>query len=260
MSRNVAPTVGAILRRNAVEIHREQLRRPLGLDFLRTAATVSRFHTRAPLFLPPAVKLSRTITSPPPSSSRILAASVVISRIPTRPALSCESVTAVASLAWRRSKHTKARKIDASGRRHKSNGRNKKNPDPTPTGSAPKAELSPNPKPTPQAKQPIKPPPAAPETTHHSLLERLPQSLPHFHRPTKDELLAAATGFWSRAKVHFKWLTIRSSRPFNADDISAFFSWILVGHVIWIIVGTTTFFSLGILLINTVFAQGMYTI
>lgn len=39
------------------------------------------------------------------------------------------------------------------------------------------------------------------------------------------------------------------------DDISAFFSWILVGHVIWIIVGTTTFFSLTIFLINTVFAQ-----
>lgn len=39
------------------------------------------------------------------------------------------------------------------------------------------------------------------------------------------------------------------------DEISAFFSWILVGHVIWIIVGTTTFFSLTIFLINTVFAQ-----
>jgi distribution and morphology protein 31 len=56
-------------------------------------------------------------------------------------------------------------------------------------------------------------------------------------------------------KIHFKWLTIRSTRPFNADEIYALFSWILAAHVLWIIVGTTTFFSLTILMINTVFAQ-----
>lgn len=39
------------------------------------------------------------------------------------------------------------------------------------------------------------------------------------------------------------------------DDISAFFSWILLGHLAWIIVGTTTFFSMCIFLVNTVFAQ-----
>ena len=44
-------------------------------------------------------------------------------------------------------------------------------------------------------------------------------------------------------------------RPFNADDISAFFSWFLLGHVLWIILGTTTFFSLAIFTANTVFAQ-----
>jgi distribution and morphology protein 31 len=86
------------------------------------------------------------------------------------------------------------------------------------------------------------------------LLDRLPH-MP-LHRPSKEELLAAATGFWSRLKVHFKWFSIRSVRPWNIDDISAFFSWLLVGHVIWIIVGTTTFFSLAIFMINTVVAQG----
>lgn len=86
------------------------------------------------------------------------------------------------------------------------------------------------------------------------VVDRLPH-LPTFHRPTKEELLSAATGFWSRMGIRFKWLTIRSLRPFNSDDISAFFSWILLGHVIWIIVGTTTFFSLIILAVNTVFAQ-----
>ncbi|KAK2872025.1 hypothetical protein FQN49_002619 [Arthroderma sp. PD_2] len=87
--------------------------------------------------------------------------------------------------------------------------------------------------------------------SRYHLMDRLP----HMHRPTKEELLAAATGFWSRLKVRFKWFSIRSARPFNVDEISTFFSWVLLGHVLWIILGTTTFFSLLILTINTVFAQ-----
>ncbi|ROW13963.1 hypothetical protein VPNG_04059 [Cytospora leucostoma] len=75
------------------------------------------------------------------------------------------------------------------------------------------------------------------------------------HRPTKEELLAAATGFWQRLKVRFKWFSIRSARPFNADEWGAFLSWIVFGHFVWILVGTTTFASLLILLVNTVFAQ-----
>jgi distribution and morphology protein 31 len=84
--------------------------------------------------------------------------------------------------------------------------------------------------------------------------------LPHLpkmpHRPTKEELLAAATGFWSRLRVRFKWFSIRSVRPWNVDDWSAFASWLLVGHIVWILIGTTTFFSLLIFAINTVAAQG----
>jgi len=87
------------------------------------------------------------------------------------------------------------------------------------------------------------------------LMDHLPH-MPQLHRPTKEELLAAATGFWSRLKVRFKWFSIRSVRPFNADEIGAFFSWVLMGHVLWIFLGTTTFFSLAILAANTVFAQG----
>ncbi|KAM3450968.1 hypothetical protein NHJ6243_009695 [Beauveria neobassiana] len=44
-------------------------------------------------------------------------------------------------------------------------------------------------------------------------------------------------------------------RPWNADEWGAFVSWFLFGHLVWILVGTTTFFSLLILSINTVFAQ-----
>lgn len=86
------------------------------------------------------------------------------------------------------------------------------------------------------------------------LRDRLPD-ISHIHRPSREELLAAATGFWSRLKVRFKWFSIRSVRPFNADEIGAFFSWFLLGHVLWIILGTTTFFSLAIFAVNTVFAQ-----
>lgn len=78
------------------------------------------------------------------------------------------------------------------------------------------------------------------------------------HRPTKEELLAAATGFWERLKVRFKWFSIRSMRPWNADEWGAFVSWFLFGHIVWVLVGTTTFFSLIILTINTVFAQGKF--
>ncbi|OGE58371.1 hypothetical protein PENARI_c001G03658 [Penicillium arizonense] len=91
-------------------------------------------------------------------------------------------------------------------------------------------------------------------TSNRHLMDRLPH-MPHLHRPSKEELLAAATGFWSRLKVRFKWFSIRSVRPFNLDEMTALFSWVLLGHVVWVVVGTTTFFSLLILAINTVFAQ-----
>lgn len=90
--------------------------------------------------------------------------------------------------------------------------------------------------------------------TNKQLRDRLPD-ISHIHRPSREELLAAATGFWSRLKVRFKWFSIRSVRPFNVDEIGAFFSWFLLGHVLWIILGTTTFFSLAIFAVNTVFAQ-----
>ena len=86
------------------------------------------------------------------------------------------------------------------------------------------------------------------------LRDRLPD-ISHIHKPSREELLAAATGFWSRLKVRFKWFSIRSVRPFNVDEIGAFFSWFLLGHVLWIILGTTTFFSIAIFAVNTVFAQ-----
>lgn len=106
-----------------------------------------------------------------------------------------------------------------------------------------------------EPKEHIKTESKEPTSLNKNLRERLP-NLHHFHRPTKEELLAAATGFWSRLRVRFKWFSIRSVRPFNLDEIGTLFSWVLLGHMLWIILGTTTFFSLLIFAINTVFAQG----
>ncbi|KAJ5123430.1 hypothetical protein N7448_009527 [Penicillium atrosanguineum] len=113
-----------------------------------------------------------------------------------------------------------------------------------------------NPDKNPPQSPPLKLPQGPRQTTspNRHLMDRLPH-MPHLHRPTKEELLAAATGFWSRLKVRFKWFSIRSVRPFSLDEITALFSWVLLGHVVWFVVGTTTFFSLLILAINTVFAQ-----
>ncbi|KAM0339828.1 hypothetical protein ACHAPU_010781 [Fusarium lateritium] len=97
-----------------------------------------------------------------------------------------------------------------------------------------------------------KPAGADPEPVSYMSYLHLPR-MPH--RPTKEELLEAASGFWQRLKVRLKWVSIRSMRPWNIDEWGAFVSWFLFGHLAWIIVGTTTFFSLIILSINTVVAQ-----
>src|SRR5579859_7938074 len=77
----------------------------------------------------------------------------------------------------------------------------------------------------------------------------------YFQRPTKEQLLSTATSFFHRLHIRFKWPLIRSLRPFNMDDISAFVSVYLLSHAFLLIAGTTTFFILIIATINTVGAQ-----
>ena len=81
------------------------------------------------------------------------------------------------------------------------------------------------------------------------------ESASYFQRPTKEQLLATATSFFHRLHIRFKWPLIRSYRPFNMDDISAFISVYLLSHAFLLIAGTTTFFLLVIATINTVGAQ-----
>ena len=71
-----------------------------------------------------------------------------------------------------------------------------------------------------------------------AFLRRLAMSVPNISRPTRDDLLKVADGFWQRARIRFRWFTIKSFRKFNADDISAFVTWFLMSQTIWILVGT----------------------
>lgn len=64
---------------------------------------------------------------------------------------------------------------------------------------------------------------------------------PKGFKARKDKLLEQATGPISRLLVHIKWTLKRNNRPFSIDDISAFASWLVMGNVLWILLGTTTF-------------------
>ncbi|KAF2003393.1 hypothetical protein P154DRAFT_520000 [Amniculicola lignicola CBS 123094] len=258
MSRNVPFKVGALLRRPAVDqpplpVLRARIYPPLaGRTPVRSYTSTSRvlsYQWTTSLSSQRCGQLGPTsaLFSPPRIS---------------RTHRNHTSVTTAAGAAWRTCAHKSSSSRD--GRLVNKNRRNKSSV-PRNNGSknkqtpAPQANLSPQPKPRPEPTKPADPPKPEselpPSSSKHHLLDRLPQHLPHLYRPTKAELLEAASGFWSRIKIHFKWLTIRSSRPFNADEIYAMVSWILAAHILWIVIGTTTFFSLAIFLINTVFAQ-----
>ncbi|KAF1971173.1 mitochondrial distribution and morphology protein family 31/32 [Bimuria novae-zelandiae CBS 107.79] len=174
----------------------------------------------------------------------------LLRRAPQRPNNTHQSVALAAASAFRRRVGSEANSSKRKSGTDK--GKSKQSAAPQQT-LAPQPEASPKPANTPND---------APKTdgeqsagSSNSFLERLPHSLPHLKRPTKAELLEAASGFWSRIGVHFKWLAIRSNRKFNADEIYALFSWILAAHFAWLLLGTTTFIMLTVFLINTVFAQ-----
>ncbi|KDN45207.1 hypothetical protein RSAG8_05122, partial [Rhizoctonia solani AG-8 WAC10335] len=97
--------------------------------------------------------------------------------------------------------------------------------------------------------------PPAPTNPHlqnySALFRQLALSLPHVKQPTKQDFLQAATSMWQRMRIRFKWFAIKSFRKFNADDMSAFLSWFLVGQTLWILVGTTTFFSVVFAVLNS---------
>ena len=77
------------------------------------------------------------------------------------------------------------------------------------------------------------------DNNYPRFFRRLAQSLPHVSRPSLDDFLSAANGISQRMRVRVRWFFIRNFRKFNADDISAFVTWFLVGQGLWILVGTS---------------------
>lgn len=72
----------------------------------------------------------------------------------------------------------------------------------------------------------------------------------------RDKVLAQTSGVFAKLKINVRWLLKRSvNRPFNTDDIGAFISWIVVSNFIIFMVWTTSFVSVIIYLLNTVYAQ-----
>ena len=82
------------------------------------------------------------------------------------------------------------------------------------------------------------------DNNYPPFFRRLAQSLPHVSRPSRDDFLNAANGFVQRMRVRGRWFFIRNFRKFNADDISAFVTWFLVGQGLWILIGTSVVFPL----------------
>lgn len=161
-----------------------------------------------------------------------------------------QRIISFAQQVWRREIHSSSRRRErGNAKRNKSSTSNVQNNRKTPQESkngSPIPPMVPKGEPTIEESESM-----ASKYLHLPQMPKMP------HRPSREELLAAATGFWSRAKVRFKWLTIRSVRPWNVDDWSAFVSWFVLGNIAWLVIGTTTFLSLVIYTVNTVVAQGM---
>ncbi|KAF2108955.1 hypothetical protein BDV96DRAFT_586277 [Lophiotrema nucula] len=262
---NAGARVGALLRRSVVDqtvLRQTSSLRPFELRAaFRTPPLLARKTTPSYIATNPRTFFTSTASIPPFARSFTTGSFSAPLHRPHAPQVTSahESVTFAVASAWARSSHSSApnqvKKTFELHRRYKSSSTNdgpsKKQP-----SSAPQAELSPQPNAPPKSQEPTPKPESesSVDKTKH-VFGRLPQSLPHLYRPSKQELLDAASGFFSRLKVHFKWFTIRSARPYTVDEIYALISWILAAHILWIVIGTTTFFSLLVFVINSVFAQ-----
>ncbi|KAK6453684.1 mitochondrial distribution and morphology proteins-domain-containing protein [Scheffersomyces xylosifermentans] len=83
------------------------------------------------------------------------------------------------------------------------------------------------------------PPPEAAQLPPPPAFTKLPPALPPV---TKATLLSQASNSFSRLIVHLKWpLSRNNNNTTTLDVISAFMSWMVMGNLLWIILGTTTF-------------------
>ncbi|KAF9924801.1 Mitochondrial distribution and morphology protein 31, mitochondrial precursor [Linnemannia zychae] len=75
-------------------------------------------------------------------------------------------------------------------------------------------------------------------------------------RVGRAKLLSAAPTFMARLKIRLKLLLMRQIRPWRVDDFIAMFSWAFLANVAFILLGTTTFFSLILAAANSLQFQG----
>lgn len=79
-------------------------------------------------------------------------------------------------------------------------------------------------------------------------------------RVGRAKLLAAAPSFMARLKIRLKLLLMRQIRPWRLDDFIAMFSWAFLANVAFVLLGTTTFFSLLLATANSLQFQGIESI
>lgn len=83
----------------------------------------------------------------------------------------------------------------------------------------------------------------------------IPDDTKQQNNNNKEYYLSQTNNLLTKMKINFRWLLKKSMKPFNVDDMSAFVSVFLWTHLTMILLWTTGFFSLIILLLNTVMAQ-----
>lgn len=75
-------------------------------------------------------------------------------------------------------------------------------------------------------------------------------------RVGRAKLLSAAPNFMARLRIRLKLLLMRQIRPWRVDDFIAMFSWAFIANVAFVLLGTTTFFSLVLATANSLQFQG----
>ncbi|KAF9290130.1 Mitochondrial distribution and morphology protein 31, mitochondrial precursor [Mortierella alpina] len=76
------------------------------------------------------------------------------------------------------------------------------------------------------------------------------------NRVDRAKLLAATPTFLARLKIRLKLLLMRQIRPWRVDDFIAMFSWAFLANIAFVLLGTTTFFSLLLATANSLQFQG----
>ena len=77
----------------------------------------------------------------------------------------------------------------------------------------------------------------------------------------RDRLLVQSKSKYEKLKINLRWFLTKSTKPLNSYYIvfTTFLSWLFVSNLFLILFGTTTFVSIILFLLNTVFAQEYLT-